>query len=134
MQQTEQASWATVATETFKFNIIPWAGRRYTEWVKAWSRPHPGDPTGLVQVPALMFAAFQKRAPGERLSRQLAEELGYPGVPGERELDEVRRELHDALGRGDWERAHDLDMRLRELQDRVAEMRVTALRPASASS
>jgi hypothetical protein len=132
MQDTEQGSWATVAYETFEHNVIPWAGRRYAEWVRAWSRPHPGDPTGLVQVPAQMYAAFQKRAPGERLNRRQAEALGYPGVPGERELDEVRRELHEALGRGDWEQAHDLDMRLRELQERVAEMRVTALRPAGA--
>jgi hypothetical protein len=81
-----------------------------------------------------MFALFQKRVPQQRLSRKEAEELGYPGVPGERELDEVRRELHEALGRCDWEHAHDLDMKLRELQERVAEMRMTALRPATARS
>ena len=40
-------------------------------------------------------------------------------------------ELHDALGRGDWDRAHDLDEQLRDLQDRVAAMRVTALKPRS---
>jgi hypothetical protein len=132
MQPTEQASWATVAVESFEFNMIPWAGRRYAEWLRAWSRPHPGDPKGLKQVPAQMYALFQKRTPGERLTREQAKELGYPGVPGERELDEVRRELHDALGRSDWAQAHDLDMRLRDLQDRVAEVRATALRPATA--
>jgi hypothetical protein len=98
--------------------------------VRAWSRPHPGDPRGLVQLPQQMYTAFQQRVPGQRLTKKQAEELGYPGVPGERELDAVRRELHEALGRCDWEQAHDLDMRLRELQDRVAEMRMTALRPA----
>ena len=132
MQETEQANWATVATETFEYNVIPWAGRKYAEWVRAWSRPHPLDSRGLVQLPTQMYEAFQKRVPGERLDRKQAEELGHPGVPGERELDQVRRELHDALGRCDWDEAHDLDMRLRELQERVAEMRSTALRPARA--
>jgi hypothetical protein len=130
VQESETGQWATVAFETFEHNIVPWSGRRYAEWVRAWSRPHPGDPRGLVQLPQQMYTAFQQRVPGQRLTKKQAEELGYPGVPGERELDAVRRELHEALGRCDWEQAHDLDMRLRELQDRVAEMRMTALRPA----
>src|SRR6266545_3915123 len=86
MQSTDQASWATVALETFEFNMVPWAGRRYAEWLRAWSRPHPGDPRGLRQVPAQMYALFQKRVLGERLTREQAEELGHPGVPGERDL------------------------------------------------
>jgi hypothetical protein len=130
MPETDLGSWATVARETFEFNVVPWAGRRYAEWVRAWSRAHPGDPTGLVQMPQAMYEAFQQRAPLVRLSRDVADGLGYPGVPGERELDEVRRELHEALGRCDWEEAHDLDSRLRDLQERVASMRGTALRPA----
>ena len=133
MPDTELGSWATVARETFEYNIVPWAGRRYAEWVRAWSRPHPGDPTGLVQLPQAMYEAFQHREPGQRLSRQIADDLGYPGVPGERELDEVRKELHEALERCDWDHAHNLDARLRDLQDRVAEMRTTALRPVAAS-
>jgi len=132
MQQTDQASWATVAAETFEFNMVPWAGRRYAQWLRAWSRPHPGDPRGLTQVPAQMYSLFQERTHGQRLTRAQADDLGYPGVPGERELDDVRRELHDALARSDWEQAHDLDTRLRELQERVAEMRLTALKPATA--
>jgi hypothetical protein len=130
MTETDLGSWATVARETFEFNVVPWAGRPYAEWVRAWARPHPGDPTGLVQLPQAMYEAFQKRAPMQRLNRDGADDLGYPGVPGERELDEVRRELHAALGRSDWEEAHDLDSRLRDLQERVALMRGTALKPA----
>jgi hypothetical protein len=83
-------------------------------------------------VPTTIYRAFQQRAPGQRLSHKEAEALGYPRVPGEQELARVRRELHEALGRCDWERAHDLDAELRELQNRVAAMRVTALRPRSA--
>ncbi|MDQ3809428.1 MAG: hypothetical protein M3336_03970 [Chloroflexota bacterium] len=132
MPDTDLGTWATLARETFEYNVVPWAGRRYSEWVRAWSRSHPTDPKGLVQLPTAMYEAFQRRRPGERLSRAVADELGYPGVPGERELDEVRRELHEALGRCDWERAHDLDTRLRELQERVAAMRTTALRPGAA--
>jgi hypothetical protein len=122
---------ATVAKETLEFSIVPWAGRKYEEWVRAWARRHPLDP-GLVQVPKDIFAAFQKRTPGQRLTRQEAEGLGYPRVPGEQEMIRVRKELHDALGRGDWDRAHDLDAQLRDLQERVAEMRVSALRAHTA--
>jgi hypothetical protein len=130
MHEGGGADWATVANETFVYNVVPWAGRRYAEWVKAWSRPHPVDP-GLVQLPKQMWQAYQQRPPAARMSRQVAEQLGYPGVPGERELDDVRRDLKEALGRGDWQQAHDLDSRLRELQDRVAGLRATALRPSS---
>jgi hypothetical protein len=123
---------ATIARETFEYGVVMWAGRKYEEWMRAWARPHPRDPNGLVQLPAEIYKAFQSRAPGERLNRKQAEALGYPRVPGEQELARVRRELHDALGRCDWERAHDLDAELRDLQTRVAAMRVTALRPHSA--
>jgi hypothetical protein len=125
------AVWATVARETFEYSIVPWASRRFAEWVRAWSRVHPKDPRGLVQVPEDVFLAYQRRAPGERLSRQTAQELGYPSVPGEQELDRVRRELKAALGRCDWDEASELDKQLRELQERVAAIRVTALRPSS---
>ena len=123
---------ANVATETFEYGIVTWAGRKYEEWVRAWARPHPRDPRGLVQVPKLILEAFQQRVPGQRLSAKEAQALGYPRVPGEQELARVRKELHEALGRCDWDRAHDLDAELRELQTRVAAMRLTALRPHSA--
>jgi hypothetical protein len=123
------AGWSSLARETFEYNLVPWAGRKYTPWMRAWARPHPGDPRGVVQVPDDVYRAFQQRTPGQRLSRQTVERLGYPSVPGERELEKARKELHDALLRGDWERAHDLDEQLRELQERVAVMRATALKP-----
>jgi hypothetical protein len=119
-----------MARETFEYNLVPWAGRKYVEWMRAWARPHPGDPRGLVQVPQDVYRAFQQRSPGQRLSRQTVERLGYPRVPGEHELAQVRKEHHDALLHADWDRAHDLDERLRDLQDRVAAMRVTALKGA----
>ena len=121
---------STVARETLEFSIVPWAGRKYEEWVRAWARRHPRDPNGLVQLPSPIFKAFQSRTPGERMSRQQAEALGYPSVPGESDLTRVRKELKEALGRSDWVRAHDLDAELRDLQERVALMRVTALRTA----
>ena len=105
---------ATIARETFEYGVIVWAGRKYEEWVRAWARPHPGDSRGLVQMPIEMYRAFQQRTPGER------------------ELARVRKELHEALGRCDWDRAHDLDAELRELETRVAATRLTALRPHSA--
>jgi hypothetical protein len=127
-----ESEFATVARETFEYGVIVWAGRKYGEWVRAWARPHPLDGRGLIQLPTEIYKAFQTRGPGERLGRQQAEALGYPRVPGERELARVRKELHDALGRSDWERAHDLDAELRELQTRVAAMRLSALRSSSA--
>lgn len=119
---------STLARETFEFSVVPWAGRKYEEWVRAWARRHPRDPSGLVQLPTPIFRAFQGRALGQRMSRKEAEALGYPSVPGESELNRVRKELKEALGRCDWVRAHDLDAELRDLQERVAAMRVTALR------
>ena len=126
------AAWATVARETFEFNVVPWAGRKYAEWVRAWSRDHSGDPRGLVQLPTELYHAWQQHTPGDRMSRKGAEALGYPSVPGEQELERVRKALHEALGRGDWDEAHDLDEQLRDLQERVAAMRASALkRPAA---
>jgi hypothetical protein len=124
-----ESDLATVARETFEYGIVTWAGRKYEEWVRTWARPHPVDPHGLVQLPAEMYHAFQERTPGQRLSSQEAAALGYPRVPGENELARVRKELHEALGRCDWDRAHDLDAELRDLETRVAVTRVTALRP-----
>lgn len=121
------AEFATIARETFEYSVATWAGRKYEEWVRSWARVHPRDP-GLVQLPELIYRAFLQRAPMQRLDRKEAEALGYPRVPGERELARVRKELHDALGRSDWARAHELDARARELQERVAVTRISALR------
>ena len=126
-----EAELSTIARETFEYSVVPWAGRKYEEWVRAWGRRHPRDPHGLVQLPMPLYRAFQQRTPGQRLTSRQAEALGYPRVPGEEELARVRKELHEALARSDWDRAHDLDAELRELQERVAAMRVTARRPHS---
>jgi hypothetical protein len=123
---------ATIAREQFEYGVIVWAGRKYEDWVRAWARPDPRDSRGLVQLPTDMYRAFQQRTFGQRLNQRQAEALGYPGVPGERELARVRKELHEALGRCDWDRAHDLDAELRELETRVAAERLTALHPRSA--
>ena len=112
---TDSTEYATVARETFEFSIIPWAGRKYEGWVRAWARKHPRDPTGQVQVPESIYRAFQQRTFGQRLSKQQAAALGFPSVPGEQELARVRKELHEALARSDWERAHDLDAEMRAL-------------------
>ena len=122
------ANWGTLARETFEYSVVPWAGRPYATWVRAWSRPHPRDPHGLVQLPKEIYEAFQNRVSGERLSRHQAESLGYPRVPGEQELARVRQELHEALLHCDWDHAHDLDAQLRDLQERVAETRMAVLR------
>jgi hypothetical protein len=126
MEDTEQGTQATIADVTFEHNLVPWAGRKYEPWLRGWARRHPVDPVGLVQVPESIYKAFQSRTPGERLGRRQATELGYPHVPGEQELEKVRRELHEALGRCDWDRAHDLDQELRALTDQVAARRVTS--------
>jgi hypothetical protein len=84
-----------------------------------------------MQVPTDIYEAFQKRTPGLRLSRAAATTLGYPSVPGERDLERVRKALKAALGRCDWDEAHDLDGELRDLQERVAAMRISALRASA---
>ena len=115
---------ATIARDTFEHNLVPWAGRKFVPWLRGWARVHPTDPVGLVQVPEPIYRAFQSRVPGERLSRKQAEALGWPHVSGEEELDRVRRDLHEALGRCDWDRAHDLDEQLRSLSEQVESRRV----------
>lgn len=75
------AELATVARETFEYNIVPWAGRKYEAWVRSWARAHPRDPTGQVQVAQPIYGAFQKRTPGQRLTHDQAEALGYPRAP-----------------------------------------------------
>jgi hypothetical protein len=112
--------WATVARETFEYSVVPWVGRSYVAWARAWARPHPGDPRGLVQLPRDLYDAFQRRTPGQHLQKAEAERLGYPRLPIDLELDRVRRALHAALGRNDWDEAHDLDGQLRDLQQRGA--------------
>src|ERR671935_89749 len=62
----------TVARETFEYSVVPWAGRKYEEWVRAWARRHPRDPRGLVQLPEPIYRAFQERTPGQRLTSQQA--------------------------------------------------------------
>ena len=127
-----ESELATVARETFEYGIVTWAGRKYEEGVRTWARPHPRDPRGLIQLPEVIYHAYQQREPGQRLNKKEAAALGYPRVPGEQDLSRVRQELHEALGRCDWDRAHDLDAELRELETRVAATRLTALRPRSA--
>jgi hypothetical protein len=81
---SEATQLASVARETFEHGIVPWAGRKHEEWVRAWSSPHPRDPRGLVQLPDSIYRAFQGRTPGQRLTREQAKALGYPRVPSER--------------------------------------------------
>ena len=81
MPETDLGTWATVARETFEYNVVPWAGRRYAEWVRAWSRPAANDPTGLIQLPQAMYEAFQHRVPGQRLSRQTADDWATRACP-----------------------------------------------------
>jgi hypothetical protein len=125
--QTEE--WASVARETFEHSMVPWVGRKYAAWLRGWSRPHPTDPRGLVQVPAPVYRLFQQRTVGQPISRAQLEELGYPRVPGEDELSRVRRALHQALTHCDWDRARELDRQLRELTDQVSD-RHTAITTA----
>ena len=134
MQDSSDANeLASVARETFEYGMVPWVGRKHEGWLRTWALKHPRDPVGLVQVPAPVYRAFQQRMPGQRLTRQEAEALGYPKVPGEQDLVRVRKELHDALGRGDWDRARELDDDLRVRQERVAEIRLLALKSRSLS-
>ena len=126
MQPTQ---WVPVARETLEYSMVPWVGHRYVPWLRGWSRPHPTDPHGLVLVPEPLYKAFQQRTVGQRITREQLQALGYPRVPGEDELAEVRRSLHQALAHCEWERARELDRRLRELQEEVSD-RHTQLKPA----
>ena len=40
------AGMASMARETFEHGVVPWSGRAYAEWVRAWSAAH--QPSGAV--------------------------------------------------------------------------------------
>ena len=115
----ENGEWVPVARETFEYSMVPWVGRKHASWLLGWTRPHPTDPKGLVLVPEAVYKLFQQRSVGQQITRDQLQELGYPRVPGEDELAQVRRALHHALAHCEWDRARDLDRRLRELQEQV---------------
>jgi hypothetical protein len=114
-----------VARETYEYSMVPWVGRKHASWLGGWMRAHPTDPRGLVLVPEAIYKLFQQRSFGQQISRSQLEQLGYPRVPGEDELSRVRRELHQALAHCEWDRARDLDRRLRELQEQVLDRHTT---------
>jgi hypothetical protein len=122
----EAGEWVPVAMVTFEHSMIPWVGRKYAAWLRGWTRPHPTDPKGQVLVPEAIYKLFQQRAVGQQITRAQLESLGYPRVPGQDELAQVRRALHQALAHCEWDRARELDRRLRELQEQVTD-RQTAL-------
>jgi hypothetical protein len=121
----EDGQWVPVARETFEHSMVPWVGRKHASWLKGWSRPHPIDPRGLVLVPESMYKLFQQRTVGQQITREQLKQLGYPRVPGEDELSQVRRALHQALAHCEWDRARELDRRLRELQEQVLDRHTT---------
>jgi hypothetical protein len=84
MGQTDAADrWVPVARETFEYNMIPWVGRRHAPWLRAWARPHPVDPRGLVLVPERIYRVFSQRALMEPVTRQQLAAMGYPRLPAE---------------------------------------------------
>jgi hypothetical protein len=90
--------WVAVARETFEYNMVPWMGRQYEPWLRAWARPHPVDLRGQVLVPERIYRAFKEgHVPFQRVNAQQLAAAGYPEVPGERELDLARRELRQAV-------------------------------------
>jgi hypothetical protein len=116
--------WEAVARETFEYNMVPWMGLQYEPWLRAWARPHPGDPRGQVLVPERLYQVFKTgHVPFQRVTPQQLAAAGYPEVPGERELEIVRQELRQALLRGEWLRIPSLHAEIEELEEQVAATR-----------
>jgi hypothetical protein len=116
--------WVAVARETFEYNMVPWMGRHYEPWLRAWARPHPVDLRGQVLVPERLYRVFKNgHVPFQPVTPQQLAAAGYPAVPGERELELARRELRQAAMRGEWQRIPSLHAEIEELEERVAATR-----------
>jgi hypothetical protein len=116
--------WVAVARETFEYNMLPWMGRQYEPWLRAWARPHPLDPHRQVLVPERLYGVFKNgHVPFQRVTPQQLAAAGYPEVPGERELEFARRELRQAVLRGEWQCIPSLHSEIEELEEQVAATR-----------
>ena len=69
--------WTGVARETFERSIVPWVGRKYEGWLRAWARPHPVDP-GQMLVPERVYRVSRSRGAVQPLSRWQLDAVGYP--------------------------------------------------------
>jgi hypothetical protein len=70
--------WVAVARDTFEYNMRPWVGRRYEQWLRDSLRPHPVDPRGQVLVPSRIHDVFKKR---RHFTAATARELAAAGFP-----------------------------------------------------
>jgi hypothetical protein len=116
--------WVAVARETFEYNMVPWMGRQYEPWLRAWARPHPVDPHGQLLLPERLYRVFKNgHVPFQRVTPQQVAAAGYPEVPGERELEFARHELRQAVARGEWQRISSIHAEIEELEKQVAATR-----------
>ena len=73
-------NWVGVARETFECGMVPWVGRKYEGWLRAWARPHPVDP-GQILVPERVSRVYNNHLFREPVTRQELEAMGYPRTP-----------------------------------------------------
>jgi hypothetical protein len=72
--------WVAVARETFERSMLPWMGRKYEPWLRAWARPHPVDP-GQVLVADSVYRVYAARPALEPLAQWQLKAMGYPRLP-----------------------------------------------------
>ena len=69
-----------VARETFEHGMLPWVGRMYESWLRAWARPHPADP-GQILVPERVNRVYAAHILRNPVTREELEAMGYPERP-----------------------------------------------------
>ena len=89
MLNTDAANgWVRVARETFERSMVPWVGRKYEPWLRAWARPHPVDP-GQVLIPGQVYRVYAAHRLTEPATRWQLDEMGYPALPPSGHADPV---------------------------------------------
>jgi hypothetical protein len=73
--------WVAIARDVFEYNMRPWVGRRYEQWLRDSLRPHPVDPGGQVLVPSPIHEVFKKRRHFTPATVKELAAAGYPKLP-----------------------------------------------------
>ncbi len=71
----EQDDWVPVAVETYRYQMLPWVGRRFERWLGAQVRRVPHDP-GIVLVPKRVYEVFRSRPLMTPINEEQARAIG----------------------------------------------------------
>ena len=80
MAQNAPQEWVPVSRETFEAGLLPWVGRKYEGWLRAWARQHPVD-RGQVLIPERVQRVYAAHILRNPVTRDELKAMGYPDRP-----------------------------------------------------